>query len=144
MKSLLVTALLLMSFVTSASAVTTQESLKTLQQYSAKDLEKIQGRTDKEIGVKVQEILSAIEKTVDVAIQEKGPTQPELLKELLRVSVMTFEADPSEAATELLLPLYKKDKKNFEKAMKNLPVKAQKELKESIKNSLREESQGNG
>lgn len=128
----------------SAHAVTLQESLKQLQQYTAKDFEKTKTQTDKDVSAKVQEMLNAIEQSTELALKEQKPLKAELLKELARVSVLTFQEDPSEAATELILPLYKKEKKAFEKAIKSLPESDRKELEESLKNTAREETQGNG
>ncbi|WP_373999114.1 hypothetical protein [Bdellovibrio bacteriovorus] len=125
-----------------ASASTLQDSLKKLQAYSAKDFEA--AKDEAAVGEKTQEMLKTVEQTVDTAVAAKEKVSEDVLKELARVSVLTFEHDPSEAASEILLPLYKKEKKAFEKALKSLPKKDAKELEESLKNASREDDEGNG
>lgn len=127
-----------------AHALNLSESVQKLQRYSANDLKISETRTEEEVNSKLQEMLQAIEKSAGEAIKEKKEVSLELLQQLTRVSVITFQADPSEAAAELLLPLYQKQKKAFDKALKNLPPKERAELLDSLKNAVREESEGNG
>lgn len=145
MRKLSVTPLIFCLLLSLTSqALTLSESLTKLQKYSAADLETTETRTEKDVSAKALEILELIEQSVKMAMEEKQEASPELLQQLARVSVLTFQADPSEAASELLLPLYQKQKKAFDKALKSLPKKERTELEKSLKNSAREESEGNG
>ncbi|UOF02793.1 hypothetical protein [Bdellovibrio reynosensis] len=126
----------------SASAQNLSEALKKLKTYSVSDVTVSTKNSDEQVGKKTAEMLLTIDKTVQLMLKEK-PTQ-ELYQELLRVAAISFEGDPSEAAGELLVPLYKRNKKDFESALKKLPAKDAAAIKESIKNSDREYSEGNG
>ncbi|XGC81693.1 hypothetical protein ACES2L_04255 [Bdellovibrio bacteriovorus] len=138
-----VLALSLIFFVgLSAQAQNLSEALKKLKTYSISDVTVSAKNNDEQVGKKTAEMLLTIDKTVQLMLKEK-PT-PEVYLELLRVAAISFEGDPSEAAGELLLPLYQKNKKDFESALKKLPAKDAEAIKESVKNSEREYSEGNG
>ncbi|WP_413944229.1 hypothetical protein [Bdellovibrio sp. HCB-162] len=145
MRKLTFSALALTVFLAfSVHATTAQQSLEKLQAYSAKDVEVSATKTEDAVSAKNQEMIKTIEDTVDLIVSGKEKSNPKLLKELVRVAVLTFENDPSESASEMLLPLYKKEKKAVDEAIKSLPKKDAKELRESLKNTAREETEGNG
>ncbi|KHD89490.1 MAG: hypothetical protein OM95_03815 [Bdellovibrio sp. ArHS] len=136
-------ALFVVSFIAlSVSATTLQDSVQKLQNFSAKDFEG--AKDDEAVAAKTQEMLKTVEQTVEAALNGKEKISNDALKELARVSALTFAHDPSEAASEILLPLYKKEKKAFEKALRSLPKQDAKDLKESLRNAAREEDEGNG
>lgn len=138
-----IVALSLIFFVgLSANAQNLTEALKKLKTYSISDVTVSAKNSDEQVGKKTAEMILTIDKTVQLMLKEK-PNQ-ELYVELLRVAAVSFEGDPSEAAGELLLPLYKKNKKDFEDALKKLPAKDAEAVRESLKNSEREYSEGNG
>ncbi|MBV2167277.1 MAG: hypothetical protein KUL82_01110 [Bdellovibrio sp.] len=135
--TLLITLMLSLSLVAgAATAATLKDSLKTLQTYAEKE--------EHTSSVKTQEVLKVIDQSVTAIIEGKEKASPEFMKALARAAVLTFDADPSEAAGELLLPLQKKNKKALEEAIKSLPKKDADSLRESLKNAAREETQGNG
>ena len=123
---------------------TVTESIKVLKKYSASDLETSKNRSKKQVGEKVQEMLSTIHETVELVRVDAKNSSPELIRELVRVSSLTLKADPSEAAAEIILPLYNEQKKAFEKALEELPTKDRANFKESLKNAAREAAEGNG
>lgn len=140
------TSLLILGLLCSlvSQAMPLAESLEKLQSYSSEDLKVSESRTKKEVGDKVQEMLTVIDQSIETALTENKEVPSDLLKQLARVSVLTFSADPSEAAAELLLPLYRKHTKAFDKAIKALPKKDQTELQKSLRSSAREDDEGNG
>ena len=145
MKKLLLFFVIAIQFLYSpAQSATLSEVLIRLKQYSAKDVEVTKKQPTKEVNKKVQEMLSDLEVSVELSLKEKNPPTEQMLKELVRVSVLTFKFDHSQAATELILPLYNKNQKAFEKAIRTLPKKEQEMLRESLKNTSRELSEGNG
>lgn len=144
MRKLAFSTLALTLFLTFTAHATAQQSLEKLKSYSAKDLQVTETNSEDAVSAKTQEMLKTVQETVDLLVSGKEKSDSKLLKELVRVSVLSFENDPSEAASEMLLPLYKKEKKAIDEAIKSLPKKDAKDLRESLKNSAREESEGNG
>lgn len=144
MRKMTFSALALTVFLAFSAQATVQQPLEKLQSYSVKDLEVTAAKNEDAVSTKNLEMIKTIEDTVDLLVSGKEKSNPKLLKELVRVAVLTFENDPSESASEMLLPLYKKEKKALEEAIKSLPKKDAKELRESLKNAAREESEGNG
>lgn len=137
--------ILALSFISvSAQSQTLQEEYKKLQSYTYQDLEISGEKNARSVSDKTQEMLTTIENSVGLLTKGKEKASPELMKELVRVAVLTFENDPSLAAAEILTPLYKKDKKAVDEAIKFLPKKSAKELRDALKDSVREESEGNG
>ncbi len=128
----------------SSFAANSKESVTQLEKFNLADLKVSETRTEKDVDTKVQEILKVLETAVDNALNEKAAPSPELILQIVRVSVITFTADPSMAAAEIIQPLYQKNKKAFEKALKSLSKKDRKELEESLKNSAKENDEGNG
>lgn len=125
-------------------AASLKDSTDTLTKYNLSDVTISSALTEKDVDTKVQEILKVLEDTVEIALKEKKALPPELVQQLVRVAGLTFTADPSMAAAEILEPLYQKNKKAFEKALKNLPKKDRLELEDSLNNSTRENDEGNG
>lgn len=144
MRKLNFSALALTLLLAFSVQATVQQSLEKLQSYSAQDVQVTETKNEDAVSTKNQEMIKTIEETVDLLVSGKEKSNPKILKELVRVAVLTFENDPSESASEMLLPLYKKEKKAVEEAIKSLPKKDAKELRESLKNAAREESEGNG
>ncbi|WP_374029853.1 hypothetical protein [Bdellovibrio bacteriovorus] len=140
----LLTALVFVFSSVAAQAATLEELQKKLQAYSAEDLKAPKAKDDEAVSEKTTEMLKTIEDTVDLATKGKEKVSADVLQQLARVAVLTFEADPSLAAAELLLPLYKKEKKAFDKAMRTLPSKDNKSLKDALKDADREDEEGNG
>lgn len=125
-------------------ASNSKEFVTQLEKFSLADLKVSESRTEKDVDTKVQEILKVLEAAVDKALSEKTTPSPDLIQQLVRVAGITFNADPSMAAAEIIQPLYQKNKKAFEKALKSLSKKDRKEMEESLKNSAREDDEGNG
>lgn len=146
MKSLSTYALLLLLFFSTSTVFsnTVSESLNNLKKFSPSDIEVTKNKTQKQVGQKTQEMLSKISESVELIKEDGKNASPELFYEIIRVSAMTLKVDPSEAAAEIILPIYEKHKKAFEKAFEQLPKKDRDSFKESLKNAAREESEGNG
>ncbi len=84
-----------------------------------------------------------IDSTVSFLLKQKKWDQ-EVMRELIRISMMALENDPSQFAAELLAPLYQKDSKEFQEYMKDLSTEQQKKMLSSIKNFARVKKSGNG
>lgn len=138
---LLVTALLVSS---QAFAKDLKTYFSKLQSYTNKDLVISLHHNDDAVALKTQDMLQTIQDTVDYIMTGKESMDLAFAKELARVSVLTFKTDPSEAATEMLLPLYKKHRALMDQAFRSLPKKETKELQDSLKSTEREEREGNG
>lgn len=141
--SVLATLLCLFAF-SQSFALTLSEAQNTLAKYTNSDFETSPAKSEKEVAGKVQETLKIIEQTVDLLMKDAKAPSEGLIKELIRTSELTYHADPSVAAAELLLPLYQKEKKTFEKVFKSFPKKIRDDVKESLQNAAREEAEGNG
>jgi hypothetical protein len=128
----------------SASGYTLSDAVNSLKKFDANQIVVNKTRTQKQVGEKVQEMLSKINDGVELIKVEKTNVPPELFHEIIRVAAITMTVDPSEAAIEIILPIYQKDKKAFEKALEQLPKKDRESFKNSIKNAARESSEGNG
>ncbi|AHI05244.1 hypothetical protein BDW_03680 [Bdellovibrio bacteriovorus W] len=138
---LLVTALLISS---QAFAKDLKTYFSKLQSYSNKDLVISLHHNDDAVALKTQDMLQTIQDAVDYLMTGKESMDLAFAKELVRVSALTFKTDPSEAATEMLMPLYKKNKALLDQALRSLPKKDAKDLLESLKSTEREERSGNG
>ena len=92
----------------------------------------------------LDKMLEALSEGVKLLSKKKAPADLELMAELCRVAVLTFELDPSLYASEVLLPLFEKDPILFDKAVRRLPKDQAKELSRAMKNTLREMKEGNG
>jgi hypothetical protein len=90
---------------------------------------------------KLDEVYTDLQSAVTL-LQKKSDGA--LLSEAVRVAAVTLDNDPSWFAGDLLLPLYKKDKKALLEAIKKLPADDAKNLEEAVTNSAREKKKGNG
>lgn len=139
--------LLTLSFTFSATAAVSEKStLETLKGFSSADM-----KADKEAkakkqktGLKIDEMFKTLDETVTAITKKELKSSPELIRELSRVALLTFENDPSLYAAELLLPIYSKDKAGFEKAISGFSKADRDSLLTAIKDKARESSQGNG
>jgi len=111
-----------------------QEILLSLKKYSAADMK--QGNDH------MADVLLQVNDAVQYELTHSKSTK--VVREILRVSLLTLNQDPTLAVADILAPLYSKDKKFFENALQSLPKSTARTLLKAIKNSLREEKSGNG
>jgi hypothetical protein len=79
-----------------------------------------------------------------VELLKKDPSDTALQKEVLRVTVLLLQADPSQYAGEVILPLYQQDKKKFLKSLSVLPKKDADLVRDAVMDADREQTEGNG
>lgn len=79
-----------------------------------------------------------------VKFTETHAPDDEFLKALVGAASLALKEDPSWYAGEVVAPVYKKNKKAFDKALKSLPPQDAADIKEAIQNSEREKKSGNG
>ena len=147
--------LLLTSTLAQADFKSAAEGIEKLQKYDAayfaetKDQvaeKELDGKTtnEEDDGNEVDK-LDAVYTDMQSALtllQKKSDSS--LLHETLRVAALTLDNDPSWFAGDLLLPLYKKNKKQLLEAIKKLPADDAKNLEEAVTNASREKKKGNG
>lgn len=137
-------SVLMLALSGTASATSLESQVLKLKSYTKQSLEVTAIQDESLVGEKTQEMLKTIDEVTTLISSGKEKATLPVVTEILRVAALTFDNDPSEAAAELILPLYKSHKNLVEQAYKLLPAKDVKALKESLKNSQREETQGNG
>lgn len=118
------------------TAVDAETKLKTFssEQFKskeAKDHEKIEDDL-------VDSLIDAVEFVV------KNPKNENLKKEIVRVAVVLLKQDKSLYGAEIILPLVKLDRAEFQKLLKTLPPQDSRLLDRTVKDADREEQSGNG
>ena len=80
-----------------------------------------------------------------VAAYLKNPKKnTTLLNAIVRLASLASQADPNGYPEEILLPIYRKQKKELEKSLKRLEPLAAKQMRESLKDAAETEKHGNG
>lgn len=88
------------------------------------------------------DIVDSLIDAVEVSVKET--TQLTLKKEIVRVAVILLKQDKSLYGAELVLPLFKQNRTEFQSLIKTLPPKDSRLLDQSVKDAAREEDKGNG
>ncbi|MNJ98459.1 hypothetical protein D3C87_162250 [compost metagenome] len=141
----LVTLFLVLSFSFSALATSYLFPVAKLKTFTAADMKADREAKAKKqkTNLKIDEMFSAIDDTVVAITKNQLKSSPEIIRELARVTLLTFENDPGLYAAELLLPLYNKDKKSFEKALSSFSAEQRDSLLTALKDKARESVEGN-
>lgn len=137
-------SVLMLALGGTALATPLESQMMKLKSYTKESVEVSAIQDETLVGEKTQEMLKTIDEATALITSGKEKATLPVITEILRVAALTFDNDPSEAAAELILPLYKSHKNLVEQAYKLLPVKDVKVLKESLKSSQQEETKGNG
>lgn len=87
------------------------------------------------------EVFEALESAVQDQLKKPNP---DLYKEILRVTVEMLKKDPTQFAGEVVLPLYKKNKKVFVDSLFELSPSDARLVEDAVKMADREKRQGNG
>lgn len=139
-------AFILIPLLTSSVAlakVSASDLVKKLEGYQDGS---VTSSVDKELSesqMKEQDALfSDLREAVKVSIKE--PKNAELRKEAIRVASLMLEKDPSAYSAEVILPLYKFNKKSFVKDAEFLGKDKAKDLVDAIKDAEKESAEGNG
>lgn len=87
------------------------------------------------------EVFEALESAVQDQLKKPNP---DLHKEILRVTVEMLKKDPTQFAGEVVLPLYKKNKKAFVDSLFELSPADARLVEDAVKMADRQKRQGNG
>ena len=118
---------------------TADQAILKLKSYTP---EKIKNAVGEEKDKVEDDLVDDVESAVTFAMKNKVNT--DYMKTLVQAASLSLSNDPSIYAAELLVPLYKKDKKSFQEALKSLSKKEAASLEEAVKDKEREEKHGNG
>jgi hypothetical protein len=151
--SLLVSAVFAAAYASTTVKVTTTSTssstvhvnvLAKLQALKVEELKTVdEGTTLTEVEMKAQDdVFDALEDAVKDSL--KDPSNVALQDEIFRVTVVMLKKDPTQFAGEVILPLYEKNRKSYDAALKKLSAEDAQLVKEAVKTAVREKKNGNG
>lgn len=119
----------------------------TVAELKVLDESALNGFTEKqkasEADLKKQDaVYGTLRKAVEASM--KDPKNDELKSEIFRVTGLLLKKDSTQYAGEVLLPLYKQNKKSFLSSLKKLSKDHAKEIETAVKDAEKEEKSGNG
>lgn len=139
MKHILIVLTLIFSLPALAGFKNAAEAETKLQSFSS---DQFKNKDSKAQETLEDDIVDSLIEAVEVAV--KNPQEMTLKKEIVRVAVILLRQDNSNYGGELVLPLYKQNRTEFQKLIKSLPPKDSRLLDQSVKDAAREEEKGNG
>lgn len=134
-KLLIITFLLFSSLAGAHQSVSLLAELKSFQKSQLSE----DVRNKDKSNLNIDKMFKSLQKLESVYSKEKMPQ--DLIEQSCRVAELTFINDPSEFAAEIILPLYQKQKADFNKAFIKLKFK---KCQNALENLAREELEGNG
>lgn len=139
MNKILIAFTFLFSLQTFAAFKTAAEAETKLKTFSSEQFKSKDG-TDQE---KIEDDL--VDSLIDaVEFIVKEPKHETLKKEIVRVAVVLLKQDKSLYGAEIILPLVRLNRAEFQKLIKTLPSQDSRLLERSVKDADREEQSGNG
>lgn len=118
---------------------TAQDAVKKLKTHDAEKLKSAVGEDRDKIE---DDLIDDLEGAVEFA--KKNKVDAEFLKVVVAAASLSLKNDPSIYAAEVVAPLYRKDKKAFQEALKSLSKKDSGDLEEAIQDKEKEDKLGNG
>ena len=115
------------------------EVLEQLKSFSSKDLaaDVVIVKEKKGDELHIDKMFKTLEAANKLIVNDKITGDEELVKEMERVALLTFQHDPSQYAAEIIVPSFQKDKLTFKKAAKSLSATQSKRIIDSLRNTER-------
>ena len=139
MKHILIAFTILFSFNAFAGFKTAAEAETKLKTFSSEQFKDKEAKDQEKIE---DDLVDSLIDAVEFAV--KDPKHEGLKKEIVRVAVVLLKQDKSLYGAEIILPLVRQNRAEFQKLIKTLPAQDSRLLDRTVKDADREESSGNG
>lgn len=141
-KCFLLIFILTLPLAVRAEFKTADEAMAKLKSYKAEDFKRTPEKSEEKSDAHEDQFFDDLDEAVKFATANK--VNQDFLVTVAEATSLSLKNDDTAYAGEIVLPLFKKDKKAFKAALKKLSKKDAEQIEESFKDKERENKSGNG